>query len=122
MLLGISADELADELTALYEISRDLICVASSDGKFRRVSAGWKAVLGYSPEELVGRPFLDFVHPDDREKTIAAAREMQERTLQKFKNRYRHKNGSWVTLRWRASKWTGGLTYAVARVDKSAAT
>jgi PAS domain S-box-containing protein len=115
---GISPNEMVDELQALYELSSELICVAASDGTLRRLSQSWEAALGHGPAEMVGRPFLDFVHPDDREKTIVAATRMNERDLTEFTNRYRHKDGSWVTLAWRAKRWSGGLTFAIARVVK----
>jgi PAS domain S-box-containing protein len=97
MLEEPSAEEMVDELQAI-------------------MSQAWTRALGHSLEEMVGQPFLDFVHPDDRQKTIEAAAQMRVRDLAEFSNRYRHQDGSWVTLSWRATKWSGGLTFAIARV------
>lgn len=62
----------ADELEAFFTLSPDLLCVASLDGYFLRLNPAWKQVLGYDEAELLAAPFLDFVHPDDRAKTIDA--------------------------------------------------
>jgi PAS domain S-box-containing protein len=60
----------AYELAEFFGLARDLLCVAGLDGYFKLVNASWERVLGYSREELMSRPFLDFVHPDDVEDAI----------------------------------------------------
>jgi PAS domain S-box-containing protein len=115
-LLGLSIEELVSELGAIYELSTDLLAASTADGKFKRVSRAWERVLGYPVEEMTGKPWLDFVHPDDVVKTIEAARSMSASDLTEFTNRYRHRDGSWVTLSWRATAWSGGLTYSIARL------
>ena len=109
-------EELVDELEAFYRLSTDLICVAAGDGTFRRLNDAWEKALGWPLDEMVGRPWMEFVHPEDADKTIAAARAMGAADLAAFENRYRHKNGSWVKLSWRATAWAGGLAYAIVRV------
>jgi PAS domain S-box-containing protein len=113
---GLSIEEVVSELEAFYELCTDLVAVSTADGKFRRVNRAWEKALGHKVDEIAGKAWLDFVHPDDVAKTIAAARSMSASDLAEFVNRYRHKNGTWVSLSWRATAWSGGLTYSVARV------
>src|SRR5262249_11849221 len=60
----------ADELDAFFNLSADLLCVASLAGSFLRVNPAWTHVLGYHDEDLRAVPFLEFVHPDDRAATM----------------------------------------------------
>jgi rsbT co-antagonist protein RsbR len=115
-IVGMSTDELFQELEAFYRLSSELVSVSSGDGRFRRVGDAWKRALGYAPDEMVGKRWLEFVHPDDAQKTIEAARQLDSADLAEFVNRYKHKDGHWVSLAWRATAWSGGLTYAIARV------
>ena len=79
-------------------LSLDMLCVAGFDGYFKRVNPAWQRTLGYTEADLRARPFLDFVHPDDREATIAAAARLSlGEEIVYFENRYFHKDG---TLRW----------------------
>jgi len=94
------------ELDRFFSLSSDMFGVFNLDGTFRRVNAAWEAILGYRPEDLVGRPFIDLVHPDDRERTIAEFERAtaEGTTTVRFENRYRHQDG---TYRW--LDWTGRL-------------
>jgi diguanylate cyclase len=100
-----------------FDLSLDMISTAGFDGRFKRVNPAFERTLGYRPEELVGRAFLDFVHPDDREKTEAEAASLADgaKTVQ-FQNRYLAKDGE---VRW--LEWTSmplqeeGIIYGVAR-------
>ena len=99
-----------------FELSLDLHVIASADGYFKHVSESAPSVLGWSVAELTGRPFLDFVHPDDHAATLAEVdRQIRsgERVLA-FENRYRHKDGSWRVLAWKSIP-AEGLMYATAR-------
>ncbi len=62
--------KLERRLDRAYEVAVDLQCTAGFDGYFRRVNPAGCALLGYTEEELIARPFLDFVHPGDRERTV----------------------------------------------------
>ena len=68
-----------EELATLFETSRDLLCVTGFDGYFRRLNPAWETTLGFTREELRARPYLDLVHPDDREATMAEAAKVRGR-------------------------------------------
>jgi diguanylate cyclase (GGDEF)-like protein/PAS domain S-box-containing protein len=87
-----------------FELSRDMLCTSGLDGHFIELNAAWEECLGYTDEELRAAPFVEFVHPEDRERTEAEAVSLFERaeTID-FENRYRAKDGSWHWLRWSAT-------------------
>lgn len=100
-----------------FDLSLDMICIAGFDGRFKRVNPAFERCLGYRPDELAGRPFLEFVHPEDREMTEqeAAAIPDGNGTVQ-FRNRYLDKTGEVHWLEWMSAPLPGeGLIYAVAR-------
>jgi diguanylate cyclase (GGDEF)-like protein/PAS domain S-box-containing protein len=100
-----------------FNLSLDMISIAGFDGRFKSVNPAFERTLGYRPDELVGHPFLDFVHPGDRERTEEEAASLADgtKTVQ-FQNRYFAKDGE---VRW--MEWTSipledeGLIYGVAR-------
>ena len=104
-----------EELERYFSSSLDLLCIADSGGRFIRLNPEWERVLGYPVSELEGRSFLDLVHPDDRESTLAALTRLnaQEQVLN-FENRYLCKDGSYRWIEWR-SRPQGRLIYAAAR-------
>lgn len=103
------------ELDRYFNLSLDLLCIADRDGQFLRLNPEWEKVLGYSVPELEGRSFLDLVHPDDREGTIAAmSRLSAQEPVLNFENRYRCKDDSYRWIEWR-SQQQDGLLYATAR-------
>jgi PAS domain S-box-containing protein/putative nucleotidyltransferase with HDIG domain len=84
------------------ELSLDLFCTAGFNGYFEWVNPAWAEVLGYSGTELLSRPFLEFVHPDDRESTQAEVVKLTESgtDTHNFRNRYRAADGSYRWLEW----------------------
>jgi PAS domain S-box-containing protein len=87
-----------DDLDRFFMLSLDMLCIVGFDGYFKRVNPAWQRVLGYTPDELLTRPFVEFIHPDDREASMAeASRISTGEDLLHFENRYLHKDG---TCRW----------------------
>lgn len=105
-----------EEANIYFALSRDLLCIATKDGYFRRLNPSWQQKLGYSLEDLVERPFLSLVHPDDRERSRAALGHLQEGGyIRNFENRYLRKDGSVCWFLWSASAPADSeLIYAVA--------
>jgi PAS domain S-box-containing protein len=100
-----------------FVASIDLLCFLGFDGHFQRLNPAWERALGYTREELMSRPFIEFVHPDDRLRTLAqnAAVRAGGQALA-FENRYMCKDGSHRWLRWNATPDTSKLMiYSVAR-------
>ena len=102
------------ELNTLWDTSPDLLLVLDFKGVFRRVNPAWTKMLGYRPDELVGRHVNEFVvaadHAETVEATILAAEGGQPRIV----NRYRHKDGSLRWISWVAAP-AGEVTYAIGR-------
>ncbi|HXR60568.1 MAG TPA: diguanylate cyclase [Solirubrobacterales bacterium] len=84
-----------------FDLSRDMLCTANMEGYFVELNDAWTAYLGYGLDELRAIPFVELVHPEDRERTEAETASLFQggETLQ-FENRYRAKDGSWHWLRW----------------------
>lgn len=98
-----------DDLTLFFDVSLDLFCIAGLDGYLKRLNPAWTATLGWSLDELRARPFLDFVHPDDRQATAVEVERLAggaETSL--FENRYRRKDGSFRWLQWSARSLARG--------------
>jgi len=101
-----------------WELSSDLFCTAGFDGYFKRLNRAWEQTLGWTLNELRSRPFIEFVHPDDRERTQAEAAKLTSASygLINFENRYRCKDGSYKVLQWSAATAPEqNLIYATAR-------
>jgi len=95
----------------------DLLCVANSEGYFIDVNPAFTKVLGYSKEELLSKPFVDFVHPEDIEKTFKETAKLLEGSDSiVFENRYLHKDGTYRVLSWNCkAPETDEHMYSVAR-------
>ncbi len=85
-----------------YELSRDLLCTANFDGYFEWVNPAWEATLGYTRAELLSRPFVEFVHPDERDDTQGETDRLagERPGTHLFRNRYRTADGSYRWLEW----------------------
>lgn len=105
------------ELERFFSVSIDMLCIAHSDGYFKRLSPAFTKSLGWSVEELTSKPFIEFVHPDDAKATLAEVERQIARgePVLQFENRYKHLDGSWRVLSWRSVPQPGGYMYAVAR-------
>src|SRR5262245_19760144 len=104
------------ELDRFFTLSLDMLCIADPQGKFRRLNPAWEKVLGHTMEQLLARPYIEFVHPDDREGTVAAAgRAAEGDHIIRFENRYRCADGTYKWLVWNASPvLEEQLIYAIA--------
>lgn len=100
-----------------FAVSIDLLCQLDFNGYFRRLNPAWERTLGFTIEELKSRPFLDFVHPDDRARTLRQNREVRGGgQALGFENRYLCKDGSYRWLLWNAaSDADDRAIYSVAR-------
>jgi PAS domain S-box-containing protein len=101
----------------LFEMSRDLLCVANSEGYFVDVNPAFTKTLGYSKEELLSRPYMEFVHKKDIKETEDVARiQNLGEEVSNFENTYIHKDGSYRILSWSSSiDLETNLIYATAR-------
>jgi len=99
--LSRSISETFTFLDGLFSSSSMLIAIANTSGLFVKVSQSW-GVLGWTPQELCLRPYMEFVHPDDVANTNAVWLSITEhgRSVDSFRNRYRHKDGRYSWLRW----------------------
>jgi PAS domain S-box-containing protein len=107
----------ARDLIRFFELSLDLFCIAGLDGYFRRVNSNFPRVLGYTTDELISRPFAEFIHPDDRDRTQAEMVKLsQGLPCVRFRNRYRDVRGDYRWFEWMAkSVPEEGTIFAVAR-------
>src|ERR1700730_12120171 len=107
-----------EDYKRFFDLSLDMLCIAGVDGYFKRVNPAWEATLGFTVEEMVNRPFIDFIHPDDVDPTNEkyATQIEQGKEIVEFENRYLCKDGSYKWLAWNAKTVAGeGLIYAFAR-------
>jgi PAS domain S-box-containing protein len=103
------------ELNRFFTAGLDMLCIANKDGTFLRLNPEWERTLGYPLQELEGRRFLDFVHPEDIESTIAATSRLDgDAPILNFENRYRCRDGGYRWIEWRSFP-SGELIYAAAR-------
>lgn len=110
--------EARDNELHFFELSLDMLCTASLDtGHFVRLNPIWSRTLGFTQDELKAQPFIEFVHPDDRASTIAAASELvTAKDVVLFTNRYRTKSDGYRWIEWMSTvSLEHRLIYAVAR-------
>lgn len=121
VLLGIVVDRrrgLQEEISRYYDASPDLLATADLNGRFTRVNAAWERTLGHSAATMCSRPFIDFVHPDDREATLADTSFAASGPADSsgFRNRFRTASGDYRWLQWNTSaSQRDGVIHAVAR-------
>lgn len=110
-----STPAVVPDISKFFALSLDLLAIADSQGHFVKVNPRWQDLLGYHPDDLCAKPFLDFVHPEDVPATLAEmdklARGQQSIA---FENRYRARDGYYRWLSWKGQP-SGEYTYAIAR-------
>ncbi|WP_106792866.1 PAS domain S-box protein [Aquimarina sp. Aq78] len=105
------------QLEDLFNLSQDLITISNPEGYFTKLNPQWSKTLGYTETELMDSPYLTFVHPDDRQNTVAeAAKQFDGTTIFNFRNRYLTKTGEIVWLDWNATALDHtGEVFGIAR-------
>lgn len=100
-----------------FDVSIDMLCCLDFNGHFKRLNLAWERALGFTREELMSRPFIEFVHPDDRERTLRQNRDVRAGgQARSFENRYVCKDGSYRWLLWNATADVPHhVIYSVAR-------
>ncbi|MDQ7968192.1 MAG: PAS domain S-box protein [Oxalicibacterium faecigallinarum] len=99
-----------------FNLSHDMLATSSAQGYLRQVNPAWTAVLGWSADELTGRPFLNFVHPDDIAITVRETDlSTNGQSTDGFCNRYRAKDGTYRWIEWSSSSIHNGVMYCSAR-------
>ena len=104
-----------EELDSFFNITLDLLCIADTNGNFRRVNDAWKRILGYDLKEIEGKNFIDFVHPDDASIMMQMLSTLDiQQIIPAFINRYRCKNGEYRWIEWHSAQ-AGNMLYVAAR-------
>lgn len=100
-----------------FDLSLDMLCVLDLSGHFKLLNSAWETTLGFAREELMSRHFIEFVHPDDRERTLNQNREVRGGGQARlFENRYVCKDGSYRWLLWNSTRDEARqVIYGVAR-------
>jgi len=114
---ALTRRRLEEQRETFFQVSLDMLVFAGFDGYFKRLNPAWERTLGYTIEELMSKPQIEFVHPDDREATLRqAAIVAAGGTAVAFENRYRCKDGTYKWLLWNSVPSREHQTiYAVAR-------
>jgi PAS domain S-box-containing protein len=99
----------------MWRLSTDVMLVAAFDANITAINPAWTTVLGWTEHELVGRSFLDLIHPDDYQATMDEVRKLEQgATTFSFENRYACKDGTYRTISWTAVP-DDGFLHAVGR-------
>ncbi|WP_184716705.1 ATP-binding protein [Caulobacter sp.] len=106
------------DVSAFFDVSLDLLVIRDVDGRVLKASRSWEAKMGHRPEDMEGQSLLRLVHPDDMPGTQMSAIEVENRRdgdpVRGYTNRYRHADGHYLTLEWRAQRY-GDRIFGVAR-------
>ncbi len=112
---NIKRKKAEEELNRFFTLSLDMMCIIGVDGYFKRINPAFEDVLGFSRDELFSKPYHEFLHPDDKEKTLAAVRKMiEDGSKLTIENRCLCKDGTFRWLAWKAVP-VDKMRYASAR-------
>ena len=107
-----------EELSRFFDLSVDMISIGDINGRFKRINSACSKILGFNEEEMLDRPYIDFVHPEDKEKTMKVINEelLSGKTVSLFENRFICKDGSFIFLEWTSRPiLEEGITFSIAR-------
>ncbi len=106
-----------EEMNRFFSVVIDLLCIIDNgSGTILRLNRAWEETLGYSADEMIGKPFMEFVHPDDINATTGAFSNLvNQGVIKNFVNRYRCKDGNYRFIEWNAIRNTDGTSYGSAR-------
>ena len=118
LVIDIHEGKRANEMiNVFFEQPMNIHLIGTIQGKITKINEGWVKTLGYTKDETIGKNIMDFIHPDDQEPTVNELKELEsgKKTFY-FENRYRHKNGTYISLAWSAIYNTSGkLLHGVAK-------
>jgi diguanylate cyclase (GGDEF)-like protein/PAS domain S-box-containing protein len=116
-VIDITAQKKAiEDRDALFALAPDLLSISSHDGYIMQVNPAWHELLGWDEAVLKSRPFVDFLHPDDRARTLEKAGELAGGgAVLGFRNRYLHADGSWRWIEWSTSVADDGRMFCSGR-------
>jgi PAS domain S-box-containing protein len=108
---------LFDHFTEYFNKTKDLICIASLDGYFTKINEAFSKSLGYTEEELFSKQFINFIHPEDLDKTLKEIENLNKgQNTINFSNKYKKKDGGYINLNWHAiSNEDTKTIFAIAR-------
>lgn len=111
--------EREEQFLTFWRISLDFHCIIMESGVFERVSDASLSMFGYTPEQMEGHPFVEFLHPDDVVPSLEAFRGLfaSEAPVLSFRNRYRHVDGHYIHVVWNASPPANGFICGTARIN-----
>ncbi|MBZ8178727.1 PAS domain S-box protein [Oscillatoria salina] len=115
LAIAIERRQAEEELNRFFNISLDMFCIAGIDGYFKRLNPCFESTLGYTETELLTKPFIDFVHPDDVNSTFTELEKLSAGIPSTyFENRYRTKEGNYRWFAWTSHPAVDGKLYSVA--------
>ncbi len=118
VLRDISARKQAEEeRNRFFVLSQDMLCTLGFDGDIKDMNPAWIQTLGYAKAQLLATPYIELVHPDDRQTTLAEMDAVCDgKAMTSFENRYRCQDGSYRWLQWNVTPSIASqLMYGVAR-------
>ncbi len=117
--LAAVADRLEAETrrNRFFTLAMDLLVLADFTGRLLQANPSWRRIMGYEPDDLLGRALTDLAHPDDLPVLWQALEQLKnDATPAQLEVRYRHKDGSFRWLRWTLAPFESeNLLYAFAR-------
>jgi PAS domain S-box-containing protein len=103
------------DLERFFDSALDLLCIGDYDGNFFKLNPAWENTLGFPLSELVGKPYISFIHPEDQPATLESIQKLdRQKDAVTIANRVRCKDGTYRWLEWKAFL-RDKFVYAAAR-------